>query len=458
MARTILLQNVRLIDGIADQPRDRMSILITGERISKVEPETPPAPPDAQVIDLKGKTVLPGLIDTHVHSTFMDSESLPLFLAAGVTTARDVGGKLEKVKQLKTDLNEGKKLGPRLFICGPLLDGVDSSFDYSGPFAEMLDSIPSPEAVPQKIGHLLSSGVDGVKLYFTLPPDTAKAVIGFVDNRVPVTGHLGYSHSLDLIKAGINGLEHVWISPYNDFCALDKRFGPGTGVSSMLDPKFWELTVKGWEEADLRSQRAKTWFDAMVSHQVNMGTTLDLLWISKFGREAAMKDPDRRYIPPMALARQKAMIAHMGERPDWDIDPGFFDPAKGAKALEKHQEVTRALHEAGGLVVGGTDCGGLPYPPPGFALLREVELLAEAIGSTAALKAVTSVAARYLRQHENIGTIAPGRYADLLIVDGDPTRDVRELRKLTTVYRGGVAYDPKALLAQVPKSDVAQTQ
>jgi len=103
--------------------------------------------------------------------------------------------------------------------------------------------------------------------------------------------------------------------------------------------------------------------------------------------------------------------------------------------------------------VGGTDCGALAYPPPGFALLREIELLADAIGATAAIKAVTSVAARYLRQNDNIGSIAPGRYADFLIIDGDPLRDVRELRKLTTVYRGGVAYDPQALLAQVPKSD-----
>jgi imidazolonepropionase-like amidohydrolase len=195
----------------------------------------------------------------------------------------------------------------------------------------------------------------------------------------------------------------------------------------------------------------------MVERQVNMGTTLDLLWLAKCGREAAMEDPDRHYVPPMARARQKAMAAHLGERPDWDIHPGFFEPSQGAKALEKHQHVTRILHEAGGLVVGGTDCGGLAYPPPGFALLREIELLSEAIGAMAALKAVTSVAARYLRQQDHIGSIAPGRYADFLVVDGDPLRDTRELRKLTTVYRGGVAHDPQALLAQVPKSDVGHT-
>ncbi|HXG22682.1 MAG TPA: amidohydrolase family protein, partial [Methylomirabilota bacterium] len=307
--------------------------------------------------------------------------------------------------------------------------------------------------VPQKIGQLLASGVDGVKLYFTLPPDTAKAIIQFVDKRAPITGHLGYTHSLDVIKAGIDGLEHVWISPYNDFCALDMQFGPGKKVSSMMNRHFAPLTFKGWEEADVHGEKAKTWFDAMVEKQVHMGTTLDLLWISKCGQDAAMQDPDRRYIPPMALGRQRALAAHIGERPDWDMFPGF-DPALGSKALEKHQEVTRLLHESGGLVVGGTDCGGIPYPPPGYALWREIELLAEAIGAMAAFKAVTSVAARYLRKQDDIGSVAPGRYADFFIVDGDPLRDVRELRKITTVYRGGVAYDPQTLLATVPTQKV----
>jgi imidazolonepropionase-like amidohydrolase len=152
------------------------------------------------------------------------------------------------------------------------------------------------------------------------------------------------------------------------------------------------------------------------------------------------------------------MVAHMGERPDWDIHPGLFEPSRCAKALEKHQVVTRMLHEAGGLVVGGTDCGALSYPPPGFALLREIELLAEAIGSMAAIKAVTSIAARYLRQDQNIGSIAAGRYADFLVIDGDPLRDPRELRRLTTVYRGGVAYQPETLLAQVPQGSPSRYQ
>jgi len=98
----------------------------------------------------------------------------------------------------------------------------------------------------------------------------------------------------------------------------------------------------------------------------------------------------------------------------------------------------------------------LPFPPPGYALLREIELLAEAIGSMAAIKAVTSVAATYLRQQENLGSIAAGRYADFLVIDGDPLRNVHELRKMTTVYRGGVPHDPQQLLAQTPKSELGR--
>lgn len=312
MAPSTVFKNARLIDGLGDQLCSNVSLVVTGDRIAAIEAGGVPAPPEALVVDLQGKTVVPGLIDTHVHSTFVGTPSLPLFLAAGVTSARDVGGNLEKVKGLKADLNSGKKLGPRLFICGPLLDGSVKSFEYPS-FAEMLNNIPSPEVVPQKIGALLNAGVDAVKLYFTLMPDTVKAIIKFVDNRVPVTGHLGYMHSLDAIKAGINGLEHVWISPYNEFCALDMQFGVG---ASMMSGKFWNQTLKGWEEADLQNPRAREWFDAMVKQQVNMGTTLDLLWIARCGEEGVKRDHDRCYIPQHALSRQRALASRIGERPD----------------------------------------------------------------------------------------------------------------------------------------------
>jgi len=139
--------------------------------------------------------------------------------------------------------------------------------------------------------------------------------------------------------------------------------------------------------------------------------------------------------------------------PEWDIHTGF-PPGTGDKALEKQKEAVRILHEAGGVIVGGTDCCGVAYPPPGFALLREVELLADAIGNMAALKAVTASAASALRMEGELGTIAPGRYADILVLGKDPSLDVRSLRCLEQVYRAGVAHDPQAILAGYPARDM----
>lgn len=441
MTRDILLRGATLFDGTGSNTRDNTTIWIRGGRIHAVEGGEIPAPAGAEVHDLAGDFVLPGLIDTHVHATLIGDDALSLFLAAGVTSVRDVGGALDHVLRLREATASGALLGPRLFVCGPLLDGSVTSLEHPD-FAPMLRSVPSVEAVPGTVSELLAAGVDGVKLYFSLTPDVSTAIIRAVDGRVPVTGHLGYTHSLDAIEAGIDGLEHVWISPYNEFCALDMQFGVG---ASMMDPTFWTRTLKGWEDADLGSPSATTWFDAMVEHQVHMGTTLDLLWTARCGVEKALEDPDLLLTPAPLRARQRASAEAMGERPDWMIHSWFFEASAGAAALEKHQEVTKLLFERGGRVVGGTDCGAIPYPPPGFSLLREIELLAEAIGTAAALQSVTSVAARYLRQEREIGSVTPGCRADLLVVEGDPLRDVRELRNLRCVYRDGVAHDPAAL-------------
>lgn len=450
MTREIILRNARLIDGVSGQPRERMSIVIAGDRIASVQEGDAHAGPGAETVDCTGKTVMAGLIDTHVHSTLLEESDLAQFLAAGVTTARDVGGKLDKVLRLRGRVAAGEVLGPRLFVYGPLLDGEAHSFSGSS-LDEMLDNIPSPEAAPAKIHELLEAGVDGVKLYFTMPPATAKAVIRAVDRRVPITGHLGATTAMEAIAFGIDGLEHMWISPYNDICPDEMRFGP---TASMNDRSFWAQLLKGWEEADLKAPGAKALFGAMVDKQIKMGTTLDLLWSAHTGLEGALADPDRAYIPPICLGRQRAMARIIKAGKEWDIHPGFFEPGVGSKGLEKQQEAVRILHEAGGVIVGGTDCGALAYPPPGFALLREVELLAQAIGAMAALKAVTVGASRALRQEKNLGTVSPGRYADLLVLDKDPSKDVRDLRSLSKVYRGGVAYDPKALLAARPVRDM----
>ena len=451
MTNSLFVKNARLIDGLADQPIDGASILVTGDRIEEIFTGPRPDPDGAEVVDLQGKTVVPGLIDTHVHMTLMDPRCYPLFLAAGVTSARDVGGKLESVLRLRGELEAGERIGPRLLVYGPLLDGAVKSVDLPF-FREMTENVAGPEEVPKKVGRILEAGADGVKLYFTMPPETTKAAIEFVDKRVPVTGHVGYTHSIDAINAGIDGLEHAWISPYNDFCALDMQYGPPT----LMGADWYMHTARGWAGADLDSKRARSWFDAMVEKQVALGTThVVLVWATAAGPEFVRNDPDWRYAVPGPHLEQMAS-PELGTDADGEIDPTaiFFDPHASPlpEVLDKMHALTAQLREAGGVVVGGTDCGAIHYPPPGYSLLREVELLAESIGSMKAIQAVTSAAARHLRREQDIGSRwQPGRYADFLVIDGDPLRHTRELREVATVYRGGKPHKPEELLALVPQ-------
>jgi hypothetical protein len=450
MANYTLLKNARLFDGNSDAAVPDSWVLIRDDRIESVGRGNAAAPAGARVVDVAEQTVLPGLIDTHVHTLMMGDEGLRLFIAAGVTSARDCGGKLERVKGVQKALASNEKVGPRLYVCGPLLQGSVQALPE--PFASvMLESVESVDAVPHKVKPLLENEVDCIKLYFTLPAETGQRIISYVGGNVPVTGHLGWMRASEAVKAGINGLEHASISPFQDICPLQHQWGPNP---SMMSREWGEKLRLGWQEADFAEPRTRDLIANMAQRQVALGTLLSVDWMTWNGFDNTRRDPDRRYIPPAVLERHRAMAQALGGGEDWDLRlPGFGGGGHSGdprKALEKQLDFCRLLHAAGGLLVGGTDAGGVSMPPPGFSLLRELELLAVAIGNTAALRAVTSEAARYLRKQSDIGSIAPGRFADLLIVNGDPLNDVRDLRKLTTVYKGGVEYAPAEILASIP--------
>jgi hypothetical protein len=450
MAANVLLKNARLIDGLRPQPLERACVLIRGERIAAVEAGDIAAPEGAEVIDLAGKTVTPGLIDTHVHTVTIGDEGLKLFMANGITAVRDCGARLELITKTREALQTGRKFGPRLYFCGPLLDGATSSLPGASG-ALMTQNVPSAEAIPAIVQPILDAGADGLKLYFGLTPEMGAAIIRYADGRVPITGHLGNMRASEAVKAGINGLEHISPSVFNDICPAHLRFGPGT---SMAGRQFVERLRAGWLAADFAAPDARALIDAMAQREVAMGTTMNIYWMYRVGYDGAARDPDRRYIVPDILAtrRQTAAAQNKLSAPDWDLcfsrlEPGIIEQER--HALERQQEFCRRLFEAGGLIVGGTDAA-INYPPPGFSLMRELELLAEAIGPMNALRSVTSRAAIALRKQDDIGAVAPGRFADLAVIDGDPLGDITRMRNITTVFKGGVRYDPRAILNELP--------
>jgi hypothetical protein len=450
MAAQILLHNARLIDGLRQGPLEQASVLIDGERIAAVQEGQIAPPQGAQVIDLAGKTVTPGLIDTHVHTVTIGDEGLKLFMANGITAVRDCGARLERIIAIKDALASGQKFGPRLYFCGPLLDGATSSLPGAAG-AVMTQNVPSRESIPEIVQPILDAGASSLKLYFGLTADMGEAIIRYADGRVPITGHLGYMRASEAVKAGINGLEHISPSVFNDVCPANLRFGPGT---SMAGRQFAERLRAGWLAADFTAPDAQSLIEQMAERQVAMGTTMNIYWMFRVGYDAAARDPDRKYIVPAILAgrRETAAARNKLSDPDWDLHFGRMEQSvvdQERRGLEQQQEFCRRLFDGGGLIVGGTDAA-INYPPPGFSLMRELELLAESIGAMNALRAVTSRAATALRQQDDIGAVAPGRYADLLVIDGDPLRDITAMRRVATVFKGGVSYDPRAILNELP--------
>src|SRR5271170_1370507 len=323
MAAQILLHNARLIDGLRQEPLDKASVLIDGERIAAVQAGNITPPQGAQVIDLAGKTVTPGLIDTHVHTVIIGDEGLKLFMANGITAVRDCGARLERVIAIRDALASGKKFGPRLYFCGPLLDGAKSSLPGPGG-AVMTQNVPSHESIPGIVQPILDAGATGLKLYFGLTPDLGEAIIRYTDGRVPVTGHLGYMRASEAVKAGINGLEHISPSVFNDVCPANLRFGPGT---SMAGRQFAERLRAGWLAADFTAPDAQSLIEQMARRQVAMGTTMNIHWLFRVGYDAAARDPDRKYIVPGILAgrRETAAARNKLSEPDWDLHFGRID-------------------------------------------------------------------------------------------------------------------------------------
>ncbi|MDP3769256.1 MAG: amidohydrolase family protein, partial [Dehalococcoidia bacterium] len=270
-------------------------------------------------------------------------------------------------------------------------------------------------------------------------PQSLRRCIEHVGGRVPVTGHLGATLASEAIEAGINGLEHALLTPFNDLVPEELRTGPG---EVMMSPGFWVKMNQGWLQADLSSERARRWVDLVVEHDVSFCPTLTVLPGS-----AGEPDPDEvRYAPRVAERWLEATLQREALRPTPELR------AWAGRVREKLNELVRRVHEAGGRIVSGTDTGAVRSLVPGFSLHRELAFLSEAgLSNMDVLRAATARAAEALRR-DDLGTLEPGKQADLLLLRSDPLEDIGGLRAIHRVVQDGRVFDPAELLAQAAAS------
>jgi len=429
-APLIALTNARVIDGTGGPVREGQTILIKDGLIAAVGPAGSITAPDgARVIDLTGKTVLPGLVMVHEHLYYpvgpgvygqLGESFTRLYLAGGVTTMR-TGGNVNGFMDLnmKLAIERGQKAGPAIDATAPYLNGPNT-------FIQMRTMKGADDARKQ-VAYWADEGFTSFKAYMQITRAELGAAIEEVHKRgLKITGHLcsvTYAEAADL---GIDNLEHGFLAA-TDFVpnkAPDTCPGQGAG----------QQTIAALDE---NSEPFKTLVKKLIDRRVALTSTLTVFETFTPGRP----------LPPgleVLLPDLRDQFQRTFERTKTNTTSNYLRLFPKALALE------RAFARAGGMLIAGTDPTGSGGVIPGFSNQRQIELLVEAGFTPAeAVQIGTLHGAKYLGRDARVGSIAVGKQADLIVVAGNPAASIADIRKVEIVFKQGVGFDPAKLIASV---------
>jgi imidazolonepropionase-like amidohydrolase len=395
--RPLVLDNVRVVDGTGAQPLERGRIVIDGDLITRIGPaETVPAPADAETLDLAGRTMVPGLIDLHFHIE-NDPKLALRQLSHGVTSFRDPGQWEEKFEGLRQMIASEQLPGPRIFTAGPHIDGERPAYPADAVVAR------DAEEARRLAERAVRQGASALKIYFRLPFASAKAVIDVcVARRIPCTAHLEVLDARELIEAGLHGLEHV------------------TSLGLSLLPRV---------EAEAYRQAVLADNDARRDGRYAMFARADLDGPAAQALYSVLRVRKPWLDPTLAVFERRA------DRPPPGTKPAMV-PVLVAGFAKMKQLARRAGQEGARLVMGGHST--VPFAERGEAPWRELELLVESgLTPLEAITAATGTAAAFLYRGDELGTLRPGLRADLVILRGDPSRDISAIRTVDRVMVGG---------------------
>lgn len=417
----IVFTHVSLIDGTDSLPRRDYTVVVQGSRISAVGPASAIAiPGGARVIDGRGKFLIPGLWDMHVHTDAPAARQvLPLYIANGVTGVRDMAGDWSHLTGFRTDIAAGLLIGPRIVASGPYLDGNDQ------PIPHYLARSPA-EAVAA-VDSLAALGVDFIKLHTGLNRETFLAAAAEARARhLPFAGHVPrVVGAADASDAGMASIEHLLTIPT-----------PCTPAESLaLAPRY---VVQGALGRCSSEDPAPLYERLARNHTAVTPTFTAQYEVALWPRRTLPGDSLARYLPD-TLRRFTAAIFPM---PD-DVPAGA--DSVGLAVFAKRLALVGALHRAGVIILPGTDAP-LRNSPPGFGLHFELAWLVEAgLSPWRALVAATLEPAKFMGLQDSLGTIAAGKLADLVLLDADPLADIRNTRRIRAVIANGRLLDPAAL-------------
>jgi imidazolonepropionase-like amidohydrolase len=442
-APAVALTHVRVIDGTGAPAREDQTLILRQGKIESVsDASAASVPKDAQVLDLHGYSVIPGLVGMHDHMFYPMGNgifgemgfSFPrLYLAGGVTTIRTTGS-LEPYTdiEIKKSIDGGQAPGPKIHVTGPYLEG-------KGSWAIQMHQLTGPEDATKTVNYWLDEGVDNFKAYMFITPGELSAAVAAAHKRgAKVTGHLCSIGFREAAALGIDDLEHGLF--------VDTEFLPGKKPGECPEKSENPLLIA---KLDVNAGPLHEMILDLIQHHVAVTSTLPVFEMGAFSGRPTMQ---KRVLDALSPEARIAVLEGRVRSSDssWLAKTYGSEGSPWPAAFKKELEFEHAFAQAGGLLLAGLDPTGMGGVIAGFGDQREVELLVEA-GFTPleAIKIATYNGAQYLGELDRIGTIAAGKQADLVVIKGDPSKQIEDVENVETVFKDGVGYDSAKLIESV---------
>jgi len=429
----VALTNVTVIDGTGSAPKPNQTVVIQNGKIAEVgAASSVKVPAGARTMNLAGSTVIPGIVGMHDHLFYtaaggraaqMSFTGPRLYLGSGVTTIRTTGGRAPYAEiNTKEAIDSGRIPGPRVHLTAPYITGgVAGSAGSMAP-------ITTPEAARRFVAYWAQEGAEWIKAYTDIHRAELKAAIDEAHKRgMKVTGHLCSVSFKEAVALGIDNLEHGLLT------ATD--FDP-----TKLPDACPSNSVARVGIANMTSDTARAAISAMVAKNVGMTSTL-AVYEPFFPNRPTKDERTLEARSPEVREAYLKMRAQIDTSKDWTFTPPM---------LKNAMQFERDFVKAGGRLAAGVDPTGFGGALPGFGDQRNYELLVEA-GFTPAqvVQIMTSNGAKILGVYDKLGSVERGKLADLVVLQGDLAADPSVIRKVTTVFKGGVGYDSPKLIAAV---------
>ena len=442
----IALTHVRVIDGTGAAAAEDQTVLVDGAKIAAVQPASAAVPAGYQTIDLSGASVIPGLVGMHNHLFYLQrpnidpsghfdqpiivpqmSFSAPrLYLANGVTTMRTTGS-VEPYTDLalKREIDAGKLVGPHLDVTGPYLEGPGAFFIQNHP-------ITSPDDARKTVAYWADQGVNSFKAYMNISRAALKAAIDEAHRRhLKVTGHLCSVTYPEAAELGIDNLEHGFF--------VNTQLDPGKQPDKCPDTAG-NPTVLAMKPG---SPDANALIALLVKRKVAVTSTLPV-----FEQSVPLHAPLQARQMDVLTPQAKESYLYLR-----NLTAGRAGTSRGQQAAEGYRNdlgLEWQFVAAGGLLIAGPDPTGNGGVIPGFGDQREIELLVAAgFTPVEAIRIATLNGATYLGLADRIGSIAPGKNADLVVIRGNPAANIADIEQVETVFKDGIGYDSAKLLDSV---------